>query len=95
MTQADFRYLVEDRSSHDGTIYTDVFKTEEEAQKDAACKVYLRGRDRFKWIGIYILYVEKTEKYYLPEDLADENFSWEAYHSADEIELKRLGHHYV
>ena len=29
------------------------------------------------------------------EDLADENFSWEAYHSADEIELKRLGHHYV
>lgn len=90
MTQPDFRYLVEDTNSPDGTIYTDVFKTESEAQKDAACKVYLRGRDRFKWIGIYILYVEKTEKYYLPEDLADKNFSWEAYHSAERIELKEI-----
>ena len=95
MTQADFRYLVEDRSSHDGTIYTDVFKTEEEAQKDAAYTIYLRGHERFNHIGVHILYVKKTEDYYLSEDLADENFSWEAYHSADEIELKRLGHHYV
>ncbi len=95
MTQPDFRYLVEDTNSPDGTIYTDVFKTESEAQKDAAFKVYLRGRDRFKWIGIYILYVEKTEKYYLPEDLADKNFSWEAYHSAERIELKEIESHYV
>lgn len=91
MTQADFRYLVEDRSSHDGTIYTDVFKTEEEAQKQAACLIYLQGIKRLSsWVNVAILYVEKTEDYYLSEDLADENFSWEAYHSADEIEPKEI-----
>ena len=64
-------------------IVTEVYDTLEEAN-DCASREWdhLSEHDK-KSQSISVLYVEKTEKYFMPDDLANDPFEWSAWTNAD------------
>lgn len=75
------KYLVS--IERDDLIVTEIFDTLEDAN-DCASREWdhLSEHDK-KSQSISVLYVEKTEKYFMPEDLADDKFEWSAWTNAD------------
>ena len=64
-------------------IVTEVYDTLEEANGCASREWdHLSEHDK-KSQSISVLYVEKTEKYFMPDDLANDPFEWSAWTNAD------------
>lgn len=82
-------FVVQDHDEDGTCIYLDFFTNKEDAigYADSLEKSNVVHKCNTK---VEILYVERTEEYYLRSDLEDENFNWEGWHSADDVSWTSL-----